>query len=78
MTAELASGTAVLGCAALGSPVSMTQTIAGALIGAGMTGSSGRVRWHTTLKIVLAWMLTLPVSGLLAAAAALIARGVVA
>jgi PiT family inorganic phosphate transporter len=43
-----------------------------------MTGSVGRVRWHAALKIVLAWMLTLPVSGLLAAAVALVVRGVVA
>ncbi|MBG0815755.1 inorganic phosphate transporter [Planomonospora sp. ID82291] len=78
VTAELSSGTAVLGCAALGAPVSMTQTIAGALIGAGLTESAGRVRWHAALKIVLAWMLTLPVSGLLAAAVALVVRGVVA
>ncbi|MBG0832780.1 inorganic phosphate transporter [Planomonospora sp. ID67723] len=78
VTAELSTGTAVLGCAAIGAPVSMTQTIAGALIGAGMAGSSGRVRWHAAMKIVLAWMLTLPVSGMLAAAAALIVRGVIA
>ncbi|MFC4062530.1 anion permease [Planomonospora corallina] len=78
VTAELASGTAVIGCAALGAPVSMTQTIAGALIGAGMAESAGRVRWHAAVKIVLAWMLTLPVSGLLAAAGALVARGVIA
>ncbi|MER5320005.1 inorganic phosphate transporter [Streptosporangium roseum] len=78
VTAELASGGAVIGCAAVGAPVSMTQTIAGALIGAGVAESSGRVRWHAATKIVLAWTLTLPVSGLLAAAAALIVRGVIA
>ncbi|MEV8632614.1 inorganic phosphate transporter [Streptosporangium sp. NPDC051023] len=77
VTAELASGTAVVGCAAIGAPVSMTQTIAGALIGAGVADSVGRVRWHAATKIVLAWTLTLPLSGLLAAAAALIVRGVV-
>ncbi|GAA3118200.1 inorganic phosphate transporter [Planomonospora alba] len=77
VTAELASGTAVIGCAAIGAPVSMTQTIAGALIGAGVAEGSGRVRWHAAVKIVLAWMLTLPVSGLLAAATALVVRGVI-
>ncbi|MGV9773747.1 anion permease [Streptosporangium sp. NPDC003464] len=77
VTAELASGAAVIGCSAIGAPVSMTQTIAGALIGAGMAESAGRVRWHAATKIVLAWMLTLPVSGLLAAAAALILRRVI-
>lgn len=78
VTAELSSGTAVIGCAAIGAPVSMTQTIAGALIGAGVAESTGKVRWHAATKIVLAWTLTLPVSGLLAAAAALIVRGVIA
>ncbi|MFF5210677.1 anion permease [Streptosporangium sp. NPDC000396] len=78
VTAELASGTAVIGCAAIGAPVSMTQTIAGALIGSAVAESVGRVRWHAATKIILAWTLTLPVSGLLAAAMALIVRGVVA
>ncbi|GGS97261.1 hypothetical protein GCM10010156_64360 [Planobispora rosea] len=78
VTAELSAGTAVIGCAAIGAPVSMTQSIAGALIGAGAVESMGRVRWHSAMKIVLAWMLTLPVSALLAAAAALIVRGVMA
>ncbi|MEV7011305.1 inorganic phosphate transporter [Streptosporangium sp. NPDC051022] len=78
VTAELATGTAVIGCAAIGAPVSMTQTIAGALVGAGVADGAGRVRWHAAAKIVLAWTLTLPVSGLLAAAVALIVRGVIA
>ncbi|GAA3085562.1 inorganic phosphate transporter [Streptosporangium carneum] len=78
VTAELASGAAVIGCAAVGAPVSMTQTITGALIGAGVADGMGRVRWHAATKIVLAWTLTLPVSGLLAAAVALAVRGVVA
>ncbi|WP_326824573.1 inorganic phosphate transporter [Streptosporangium sp. NBC_01756] len=78
VTAELASGAAVVGCAAIGAPVSMTQTIAGALVGAGTAKGSGRVRWHSATKIALAWTLTLPVSGLLAAAAALVIRGVTA
>ncbi|WP_433242366.1 anion permease [Streptosporangium sp. CA-135522] len=78
VTAELASGTAVIGCAVIGAPVSMTQTIAGALVGAGVAEGSGRVRWHAATKIVLAWTLTLPVSGLLAATAALVVRGVIA
>ncbi|GAA4227768.1 PiT family inorganic phosphate transporter [Streptosporangium album] len=77
VTAELASGAAVIGCAAIGAPVSMTQTIAGALIGAGMAKGAGRVRWHSATRIALAWALTLPASGLLAAAAALIIRGVI-
>jgi PiT family inorganic phosphate transporter len=76
VSTELASGTAVLGCAALGAPVSMTQAIAGGMIGAGVAQGSGRVRWHAASKIVIAWILTLPGSALLAGAGALILKGV--
>jgi PiT family inorganic phosphate transporter len=74
--AELASGTAVLACAALGMPVSMTQAIAGGLIGAGVAQGGGRVRWYAAVKIVTAWLLTLPLSALLAGVAAYVVKGV--
>ncbi|MGW4470986.1 anion permease [Nonomuraea sp. NPDC004354] len=74
VTAELASGATVIGCAAAGMPVSMTQAIAGGLIGAGVAQGSGRVRWYAAVKIVLAWILTLPAAGLLAALTALALR----
>ncbi|MDF5758750.1 inorganic phosphate transporter [Spongiactinospora sp. TRM90649] len=78
VSAELASGPAVIGCAAAGAPVSMTQAIAGGLIGAGVAESTHRVRWHPATKIVMAWALTLPASALLAAASALLVKGVIA
>ncbi|MGI5274377.1 anion permease [Nonomuraea sp. CA-218870] len=77
VAAELSAGTAVLGCSAVGMPVSMTQAVAGGLIGAGLVRGSGRVRWYAAVKIVVAWVLTLPASGLLAAAAAYVGKGVV-
>lgn len=67
VSAEISAAAAVLGCAALGVPVSMTQSVAGGLIGAGVTHGPGRVRWHAATKIALAWLLTLPASVLLAA-----------
>lgn len=76
VSAELGSGLAVLGCAAAGAPVSMTQAVAGGLIGAGVAESVRRIRWAAAMKIVMAWALTLPTSGLLAAAAALAVKGV--
>ncbi|RBQ17466.1 inorganic phosphate transporter [Spongiactinospora rosea] len=78
VSAELASGPTVIACAAAGAPVSMTQAIAGGLIGAGVAESTRRVRWHPAAKIVLAWVVTLPASGLLAAAGTLIVKGVIA
>ncbi|MFD1932554.1 anion permease [Nonomuraea mangrovi] len=66
VAAELGSGVTVIGCSAAGMPVSMTQAIAGGLIGAGVAQGGGRVRWYAAVKIVVAWLLTLPVTGLLA------------
>ncbi|MEV4576373.1 inorganic phosphate transporter [Nonomuraea jabiensis] len=76
VAAELAAGTAVIACAAVGMPVSMTQAIAGGLIGAGVARGSGRVRWHATGKIVAAWLLTLPSGALLGAGLATLVKGI--
>lgn len=48
--------------------MSTTHTITGAVIGVGMpTGFSG-IRWELAIKIVWAWLLTIPGSAALAAA----------
>ncbi|WP_214104876.1 inorganic phosphate transporter [Acrocarpospora catenulata] len=78
VAAEMGSSLSVIGCAAVGTPVSMTQAIAGGLVGAGVAESVRRVRWAATTKIVLAWTLTLPVSGLLGLVSALVVKGVIA
>lgn len=75
VAAELAAGVAVIGCAAVGMPVSMTQAIAGGLVGAGVAQGGGRVRWYAAVKIVIAWLLTLPASGLLGWGLALLVKG---
>lgn len=67
VTAEFSAALAVLGSAAIGTPVSMTQAIAGGLVGAGMHDSYRRVRWRTIRNLSLAWTLTLPASFGLAA-----------
>lgn len=72
VAAEFASAGAVLGSSALGAPVSMTQSVAAALVGAGMSHGARRVRWRAAGRLGLAWLFTLPVSAVLAAA---IARG---
>lgn len=66
--AALSSAVAVLATAAVGIPVSMTQSVAGALIGSGMTQGTRRVRWRAAARLALAWVLTLPSAGLLALA----------
>ncbi len=58
MTIELASR--------LGIPLSTTHTINTAIMGVGATRRFSAVRWGVTRDIVLAWILTFPVCGLLA------------
>lgn len=49
-------------------PVSTTHTITGAIIGVGATKRLSAVRWGVTRSLIVAWVLTIPVSALLAAA----------
>lgn len=72
VAAELSSAGAVLASSALGAPVSMTQSVAAALVGAGMSHGPRRVRWRAAGRLGLAWLFTLPASALAAAA---LARG---
>jgi PiT family inorganic phosphate transporter len=48
-------------------PVSTTHTITGAIIGVGATKRLSAVRWGVTINLLWAWVLTIPVSALLAA-----------
>lgn len=65
VSAELASATAVLGSAGIGVPVSMTQSVAAGLVGAGASQGARRVRWQFALPVLVAWLVTLPSSLLL-------------
>ena len=47
-------------------PVSTTHTITGAIIGVGATKRLSAVRWGVTKNLIVAWVLTIPVSALLA------------
>jgi inorganic phosphate transporter, PiT family len=47
-------------------PVSTTHTITGSIIGVGLTKRISAVRWGVTIKLIWAWVLTIPISGLLA------------
>ena len=48
-------------------PVSTTHTIAGSIIGVGATKRLSAVRWGITVRLLWAWILTIPISALLAA-----------
>ncbi len=47
-------------------PVSSTHTIAGSIIGVGATKRLSAVRWGITVNLLWAWIITIPISGLLA------------
>jgi PiT family inorganic phosphate transporter len=51
---------------ALKIPVSTTHTITGAIMGVGATKRLSAVRWGVTINLIWAWILTIPVSALLA------------
>jgi len=55
-------------------PVSTTHTITGAIIGVGATKRLSAVRWGVTKNLLVAWILTIPISALLAALIFLIAQ----
>ncbi|MEO5944674.1 MAG: inorganic phosphate transporter [Ferruginibacter sp.] len=65
--AETAGAITLFAAANLGAPVSTTHTITGAIVGVGATKRLSAVRWGVTVNLVWAWILTIPVSGLLAA-----------
>lgn len=67
VAAETAGAITMFGTEALKIPVSSTHTIAGSIMGVGATKRLSAVRWGVTINLVWAWVLTIPVSGLLAA-----------
>jgi len=50
----------------LGIPVSTTHTISGSIIGVGATKRLSAVRWGVTVNLLWAWILTIPISALMA------------
>jgi len=48
-------------------PVSTTHTITGSIIGVGATKRLSAVRWGVTINLLWAWILTIPISALMAA-----------
>jgi PiT family inorganic phosphate transporter len=65
--AETAGAITLFTAANLGAPVSTTHTITGAIIGVGATKRLSAVRWGVTVNLIWAWILTIPVSAIVAA-----------
>ena len=70
--AETAGAITLMGATLAGIPVSTTHTITGAIVGVGSTRRLSAVKWGVAGRIVWAWVLTIPISAAIAAAAYLI------
>ena len=64
--AETAGAIMLIGTAVGGIPVSTTHTITGSIMGVGSTQRFSAVRWGVAGRIVWAWILTIPLSGVIA------------
>ncbi|HTT57618.1 MAG TPA: inorganic phosphate transporter [Opitutaceae bacterium] len=63
--AETTAGLVIIGASHFGIPLSTTHNISAAIMGVGATKRLSAVKWGVVERIVWAWVLTLPVTGLL-------------
>ncbi|MCE5290132.1 MAG: inorganic phosphate transporter [Nocardiaceae bacterium] len=63
MAAEAASATVILASSHLGFALSTTHVATGSILGSGVGKPGARVRWGVALRMVVAWMITLPAAG---------------
>ena len=75
--AETAGASTLIGTALLGIPISTTHAITGAILGVGSARNLRSVRWIWGERIVVAWVLTLPFSAAMGAAAYLFVHYVI-
>lgn len=65
--AQISGASIILGAALLGGPVSTTQVMSSSIMGAGSAERLSMVRWLVGYEMLVAWVLTIPISALLAA-----------
>jgi len=66
-TSQATSAAVILGAALLGGPVSTTQVVSSAIMGVGSAERLSKVRWGVAGNIFTAWIVTIPVTALMAA-----------
>ncbi len=64
---QIASAVVILAASLGGAPVSTTQVVSSAIVGVGSSERFGKVRWGVVSDILTAWIITIPVSGVIAA-----------
>jgi PiT family inorganic phosphate transporter len=65
--AQISAGTTLYLGTHFGFPISTTHVVTGSVMGAGSTRRLSAVRWGVAGNIIVAWFLTLPAAGLVAA-----------
>lgn len=64
--AQVSAGAIILGSALVGAPISGTQVVTTSILGAGSADRIQKVRWHIAQQILIGWILTIPLSALIA------------
>ena len=72
--AEASSATTILVSSHLGLALSTTQVCSGSIIGSGLGKKGSQVNWAVAGRMFIAWLVTFPAAGLIAAAACLLAK----
>lgn len=63
---QISGASIILGAAIWGAPVSTTQVMSSSIMGAGSAERLSKVRWLVGYEMVIAWVLTIPISAVLA------------
>jgi PiT family inorganic phosphate transporter len=66
---QLTAALVILGASLFGGPVSTTQVVSSAIMGVGSAERISKVRWGVAEEIITAWIITIPVTGLISAGA---------
>ncbi len=66
-TAQISSSAVIVVASLLGGPVSTTHVVSSTILGIGAAQRMSQVRWGVAQDIAVAWLLTIPMTGLVAA-----------
>ncbi|MBW4890530.1 inorganic phosphate transporter [Mucilaginibacter sp. HMF5004] len=66
VSAETAGAVTLFITERFGIPVSTTHTLTGSIIGVGLSKRISAVRWGVTINLIWAWIITIPISALIA------------
>lgn len=64
---QMSSAVVIFAASLGGAPVSTTQVVSSAIVGVGSSERLSKVRWTVVSDILTAWIITIPISGLMAA-----------